>query len=78
MVLMAKNVSALHGRLVAVQQMEVRAANRAGGDLDDHIARVLDYGIGNGVNADIALPVPAECAHRSISAQVTTCNLGIG
>jgi hypothetical protein len=63
-VLMAKDISALHRRLVSVEEMQVGPANRTSGDFDDCIARMLDAGIRHGVNANIAFSVPAERAHR--------------
>ena len=62
-VLMAEDVAALHRRLVAVEQMQVGATYRAGGNLDHRVARVLDLRIRDGVDADVALPVPAKCTH---------------
>jgi len=64
-VLVTEDVARLHRRLVAVEQVEVRPADRAGGDLDDRIARMLDLRVGYGVYSDIAFAVPAECAHDS-------------
>jgi hypothetical protein len=58
-VLVAENIAALHGRLVAVEEMKVRAADGAGSDLDDRIARVLDFWIGNRIDPDVAFSVPA-------------------
>ena len=72
-VLMAQDVAALHRRLIAVEQMQVGAADRAGGDLDDRVAGVLDLRIGNGVDADVALPVPAQCAHQSAPNCIVAC-----
>ena len=56
---MAKDVTNLHGGLIAIEQVEIRPADCAGGDLDDRIARMLDLGVGDGVDANIALTVPA-------------------
>ena len=58
-VLMTEDVAAFHGRLVAVQQMEVGAADGAGGDLDDRVAGMLDLRIRNRVYPDVAFSVPA-------------------
>ena len=58
-VLVAEDVAGLHGGLVAIQQVKVRPADRAGGYFDDRIARVLDLGIRDGVDTDIAFTVPA-------------------
>ena len=57
-ILMAQNVSALHGRLIAIEQVEIRSADRAGRDLDDGIARMLDLGIGNGVYPNVTFSMP--------------------
>ena len=58
-VLVAEDVAALHGRLVSVEQMKVRAADRTRGDLDDRVAGVLDLRIRNRVDPDVAFSVPA-------------------
>ena len=61
---MSEDVTALHRRLVAVEQMKVGPADRAGRNLDDRIARMLDLGIGDGVDADVAFAMPNECTHE--------------
>ena len=55
---MAENVALLHRGHDAVEKMEVRSADRAGGDLDDGVASVLDLGIRHALAADIVLAVP--------------------
>ena len=62
-VFMAEDVAAFHRRLVAIEEMQVGAADRAGGDLDHRVTRVLDFRIRDGVDADVTLPVPAKCTH---------------
>jgi hypothetical protein len=62
-ILMPENIAALHGGLIAVKQMKVGTTDRASGDLDDRISRMLDLGVGNRVNANVAFAVPTECAH---------------
>jgi hypothetical protein len=57
-VLVAEDVSALHGRLVAVEEMKVGTADGAGGD-PDRVAGMLDLRIRNGVYPDVAFSVPA-------------------
>src|SRR5882757_9961214 len=47
--------------------MEVRAADGAGGDLDDGVAPVLDLGIRHGVAANVVLAVPGQRSHSEIS-----------
>jgi hypothetical protein len=46
-VLVAEDVAALHGRVVSVEEVKVRAADRTRGDLDDRVARVADLRIRN-------------------------------
>ena len=58
-VLVAEDVAGLHGRHVTIKKVEIRTANRASSNFYDRIARVLDLGIRNGVDADIAFTVPA-------------------
>ena len=58
-VLMAENVAALHGRLVAVKEMKVRAADGTGRYLDNCVAGMLDLRIRNRVYPDVAFSVPA-------------------
>jgi hypothetical protein len=65
-VLLAEDVAALHGRLVAVKEMKVRAADSTCGDLDDRVARVVDLRIRNRVHPDVTFSVPAQRA-RMIS-----------
>jgi hypothetical protein len=52
---MAQYIAFLHKRNVTVHQMQVRAADRAGGHLDDGVPPVFDLGIRNVVAADVAL-----------------------
>jgi hypothetical protein len=58
-VFMTENIAAFHGRLIAVKQMQVGAANRTGCDPDDGVPRMLDLGIGNRVDPNVAFSVPA-------------------
>jgi hypothetical protein len=44
---MAEHIALFHGGHDAVEQMKVRAADRAGRHLDDRVTSVLDLGIGN-------------------------------
>src|SRR5208283_5136536 len=61
--LMAKHVAALHLRHDAVVDVQVGAADRAGRDLDDRVAAVLDFGVGNAFAADVALAMPGQSSH---------------
>jgi hypothetical protein len=56
---MTENVAAFHGRLIAVKQVQVGTADRAGRDLDHRISRVLNPWIGNRIDANVAFSVPA-------------------
>src|ERR1700694_144464 len=64
---MAENVALFHRRHDAVEQMQVRAADRAGRHLDDGIATILNFGIRHGLAADVVLAVPGQRFHRSLS-----------
>ena len=65
--LVAEDVARLHRRDVAVVEVQVRAADRGRGDLDDRVARIDDLGIVDRVDADVVLAVPGERAHQAIS-----------
>jgi len=47
--------------------VEIRAANGASVDLDDGIAGMLDFGVGNGVDANIAFSMITNGAHEIVS-----------
>jgi hypothetical protein len=61
--LMADDVARLHLRDKAAVNMQVRAADRAGGHLDDGVLRMLDLGIGDFFAANVGFAVPGECFH---------------
>ena len=58
-IFVAKNVTALHCRLISIQEMQVRAKDCTRGNLDDGITRMLDLRIRNRVHPDVAFSVPA-------------------
>ena len=60
---MAENVAFFHRRHKAIKEVKVRAANTARGNLYDRIAWILDIGVGNHVDANVACTVPAERFH---------------
>jgi hypothetical protein len=62
-IFMTENVAALHGRLIAVQKMEVGTADRAGRDFNKRVARMLNFGIGYSVDPHIPFTLPAKCSH---------------
>ena len=61
--LVADDVAVHHARHVAVVEVQVGAADGAGGDPDDGVARILDLGIGNLFAADVARLVPDKRLH---------------
>jgi hypothetical protein len=56
---MAQDVAVFHRRLIAVEQMEIGAADRTGCDFDEGISRVLNLWIRNCIDANVAFAVPA-------------------
>src|SRR4029453_2288330 len=58
--LMADDIAALHGRNDAAVNVQIRAADRTGADLDDCIARMLDARIGYLLTPDVAFTVPSQ------------------
>ena len=64
---MAEDIATFHRWLIAIQKMQVRAADSAAGYLDDCIPGMLDLGIGNRIDANVTFSVPAKCAHIEIS-----------
>jgi hypothetical protein len=56
---MANDIAFFHGRNHTVKNMQIRAADGAGSDLDDRILRVLDLRIRDGLAAHVAFAVPA-------------------
>src|SRR6185295_17605703 len=65
--LVAEDVAAFHRGHDPVKQMQVRAADGAGGNLDDGIASMLDLGIRHGVASNVVLAVPRQGFHSQIS-----------
>ena len=61
--LVAHDVADGHERRHDLDQVEVGAADPAGGDLDDHVGGLLDDRVRNGVHPDVGPAVPGHCAH---------------
>lgn len=61
--LVAHDVAGQHARNVIVEEMQVGAADGAARDLDDGVARVLDFRIGDGVAPDVLLAMPNQRLH---------------
>jgi hypothetical protein len=56
--LVAEDVSRLHRRNVAIEQVQIRSADRRGGDLDDGVSAVEDRRIGDAFYPDVVGRVP--------------------
>ena len=65
--LVAEDVATLHGRHVAVQQVEVRTADGGAGDPDDGVARLLEDRIRGRFVANVTVAMPADRLHRVCS-----------
>src|SRR5439155_394648 len=63
--LVPENVSRLHRRHVAIEQVQIRAADRARGDADDCIARIEDRRVGHALDANVIPAVPHKCLHAA-------------
>jgi hypothetical protein len=61
--LMAEHVAAFHAWNRSAIDMQIGATDRAGGDLDDRIAPVLDRRIRHALAADVALAMPCQRFH---------------
>jgi hypothetical protein len=61
--LVAKDIALFHRGHDTVEQMQVRAADGTGGDLDDGISPVLDLGIRYRVTSNVVLAVPSQRSH---------------
>jgi len=67
--LMAEYVTFLHRGDHAVEDVQIGAADRACGDLDDGVATVLDLRVGYGFAANVVLAVPGERSHRNLQTE---------
>jgi hypothetical protein len=63
---MPQHVSRFRRGLVAIEQMEVRAADRSGGDFDDRVRRLMNHRIGNFIDAHVGFAMPAECPDKGV------------
>src|SRR5262249_54444413 len=63
--LVAEDVARLHGRDVAVVQMEVGTGHGGRPDPYDRVARVQDLRIGNSLDPDVVGRVPDKCLHKN-------------
>jgi hypothetical protein len=74
--LMAHDIAGFHAGHEMVVEMQVGAADRATGDLDDGVPRVLDLRVGYPITADVRCAVPNKCLHpdlRSSDPSEFTC-----
>src|SRR5206468_170235 len=63
--LVPQDVSRLHRGNVAVEQVEIRAADRGRRDAHDRVTRVQDLRIGDALDADIVLAMPNQRFHAT-------------
>ena len=61
--LMAYDVTGGHERAEHLVEVEVRAADRGGGDADDRVGGVLEDGVGHGLDAHAFGALPGHCSH---------------
>src|SRR4051812_7572468 len=61
--LMSHDVAGQHRRDEVVEQVQVRAADCTTGHLDDGVARLLDFGVSDGIAPDVFLAVPNQGSH---------------
>src|SRR6185312_5455668 len=61
---MAQDIALFHRRHHAVEQMEIRATDGTGRNLDDGISPVLDRRIRHRLAADVVFAVPSQRLHR--------------
>src|SRR5690606_28835040 len=70
--LVAHDVAVFHAGHEAIVEVQVRAADRAGADLDDGVARIFDGGVRYVVvAADVVLAVPAKRSHGESPGRVS-------
>ena len=65
-ILMTENVSAFHGGLIAVEEMKIGTADRAGRDFNDCVARMLNF-LGSGTVSTRTSPLPCQQSARIVS-----------
>jgi hypothetical protein len=61
--LMAQNVTFFHGGHQPVVEVQVGAADGRGGDLNDGVGGIDEFGVGHGLDPHVFFAVPAECFH---------------
>jgi len=64
--LVAEDVTLVDEPAQHLVQVKVGPTDPAGGDPHDGVGRLLDGGIGNGVDSDVALGMPGECFHARV------------
>jgi hypothetical protein len=63
--LVADDVAGLHERRQRLVEVQVRAAQRGRGDLDDRVRRLLDPRVGDLADPHVVDALPGDCLHRS-------------
>src|SRR5262249_3619993 len=69
----AEDIPLLHGRNVAVVEMQIGAADGGRRDPQDRIARVENLGVRDPVDLNVSLAFPAHCSHDRSSLVEMTC-----
>ncbi|MOA55702.1 hypothetical protein D3C78_1795380 [compost metagenome] len=62
---MTKNIAVLYLRDLAAIEMQIRPADRGGGDAQNNIVSVLNNRIGNVFNANAVWTVIRQCFHAT-------------
>jgi hypothetical protein len=63
--LVPQHVALSHERAHHLVEVQVRAADRRRGDANDRVRRLLDLGVRDLVDPNVALSVPSRCLHVS-------------
>ena len=69
-VFVAQNVALAHRRDDAIENMQVGATDRACGDLDDRVSRMLYFRVGHTLAAHVAFAVPGQRLHLSLCRRI--------
>src|SRR5579872_7229316 len=59
----AHDIAGQHGRDEIMEEMKIRTADRAAGDLDDCVPGIFDLRVGDGITPNIFFTVPDESLH---------------
>src|SRR5947208_11272307 len=71
-ILVAEHIATFHRWNNAAIDVQVRPADRAGSDLDDGVARILNLGVGDFLAADVTLAMPGQCSQDRKSTRLNS------